>query len=126
MTARASYWICRIGSSRFGWSPPATGCTCSTKDGRTPPPCPTNAVEDVDAGSTLAHVTAPLPGKVVKVAVRSGETVERGATLVVLEAMKMELSVDAPREGIIDEVTVAEGEQVVESAVLVTFAAAGE
>ena len=87
---------------------------------------PDRAVEDIDAGSALAHVTAPLPGKVVKVAVRSGETVERGATLVVLEAMKMELSVDAPREGTIDEVTVAEGDQVVESAVLVTFAAAGE
>ena len=87
---------------------------------------PDRAVEDGDPGSALAHVTAPLPGKVVKVAVRSGEAVERGATLVVLEAMKMELSVDAPRQGIIDEVAVSEGDQVVESAVLVTFAAAGE
>ena len=87
---------------------------------------PDRAVEDGDPGSALAHVTAPLPGKVVKVAVRSGETVERGATLVVLEAMKMELSVDAPRDGIIDEVAVSEGDQLVEGAVLVTFAAAGE
>ena len=87
---------------------------------------PNRAVEDGDPGSALAHVTAPLPGKVVKVAVRSGETVERGATLVVLEAMKMELSVDAPREGIIDNVAVSEGDQVVENAVLVTFAAAGD
>ena len=87
---------------------------------------PDRTVEDDDAGSALAHVTAPLPGKVVKVAVRSGDTVERGATLVVLEAMKMELSVDAPREGIIDEVAVSEGDQVVEGTVLVTFAAAGE
>ena len=55
-------------------------------------------------------------------AVRSGETVARGAALVVLEAMKMELSVDAPREGVIDEVMVSEGDQVVEGAVLVTFA----
>ena len=87
---------------------------------------PDRAVEDGDPGSALAHVTAPLPGKVVKVAVRSGETVERGATLVVLEAMKMELSVDAPRDGIIDEVAVSEGDQLVEGAVLVTFAGAGE
>ncbi len=83
---------------------------------------PDRAVEDGDPGSALAHVTAPLPGKVVKVAVRSGETVERGATLVVLEAMKMELSVDAPRDAIIDEVAVSEGDQVVEGAVLATFA----
>ena len=83
---------------------------------------PDRAVEDGDAAGALAHVTAPLPGKIVKVAVRSGETVARGATLVVLEAMKMELSVDAPREGVVDEITVSEGDQVVEGAVLVTFA----
>ena len=83
---------------------------------------PDRAVEGGDAAGALAHVTAPLPGKIVKVAVRSGETVARGATLVVLEAMKMELSVDAPREGIVDEITISEGDQVVEGAVLVTFA----
>ena len=83
---------------------------------------PDRAVEDGDAAGALAHITAPLPGKVVKVAVRNGETVARGATLVVLEAMKMELSVDSPREGVIDEVMVSEGDQVVEGAVLATFA----
>ena len=85
---------------------------------------PRRAVEDAGAGDTVAHVPAPLPGKVVKVAVRSGDTVERGATLAVLEAMKMELSVEAPREGVIDEVMVSAGDQVIEGAVLVTFAPA--
>ena len=83
---------------------------------------PGHAVEDGDADATLTRVTAPLPGKVVKAAVQSGDRVERGATLVVLEAMKMELSVEAPRAGVIEEVTVSEGEQVAEGAVLVTFA----
>ena len=83
---------------------------------------PDNAVEDGETASALVHVTAPLPGKVVKVSVRNGDTVERGATLVVLEAMKMELGVEAPRGGRIDEVAVSEGDQVVEGAVLVTFA----
>ena len=87
---------------------------------------PDRTVEDGDAGDTTAHVPAPLPGKVVKVAVRSGDTVERGATLAVLEAMKMELNVEAPREGVIDEVLVSEGDQVIEGAVLVTFAPAKE
>ena len=86
---------------------------------------PGRAVEDGDAGDALTRVTAPLPGKVVKTAVRSGDTVERGATLVVLEAMKMELSVEAPRAGVVAEVTASEGEQVAEGAVLVTFADAG-
>ena len=83
---------------------------------------PDHAVEDGETASGLVHVIAPLPGKVVKVLVQGGDTVERGATLVVLEAMKMELGVEAPRGGRIDEVAVSEGDQVVEGAVLVTFA----
>jgi len=83
---------------------------------------PDHTVEDGETGSALTHVTAPLPGKVVKALVRSGDAVERGAALVVLEAMKMELSVEAPRQGIVDAVPIAEGDQVVEGAVLVTFA----
>ena len=82
---------------------------------------PDHAHEDSDADSAPASVTAPLPGKVVQVSVRSGEIVERGAALVVLEAMKMELSVDAPRAGVIGDVAVSEGDQVVEGALLVTF-----
>ncbi|MDE0458675.1 MAG: acetyl-CoA carboxylase biotin carboxyl carrier protein subunit, partial [Chromatiales bacterium] len=61
-------------------------------------------------------------GWVVTTMVAQGDTVRRGATLVVLEAMKMELAVEAPRDGIIGDVTVSEGDQVVEGAVLVTFA----
>ena len=86
---------------------------------------PGRAVEDGDADATLSRVTAPLPGKVVKTAVQSGDRVERGATLVVLEAMKMELGVEAPRAGVVAEVTVSEGEPVSEGAVLVTFSDAG-
>ena len=81
-----------------------------------------HTVEDGESAGGLAHVAAPLPGKVVKVSVRGGDAVERGATLVVLEAMKMELGVEAPRGGRIEEVAVSEGDQVVEGAVLVTFA----
>ena len=82
---------------------------------------PDRTVDDGETGGALSHVAAPLPGKVVKALVRSGDAVERGATLVVLEAMKMELGVEAPRGGIVDEVPVSEGDQVVEGAVLVTF-----
>ncbi len=83
---------------------------------------PDHAAEDGENTGGPARITAPLPGKVVKVSVRSGTTVERGATLVVLEAMKMELGVEAPRGGRIAEVLVSEGDQVVEGTVLVTFA----
>ena len=85
---------------------------------------PDRTMEDAEDDGGLVQVTAPLPGKVVKTAVRGGDTVERGATLVVLEAMKMELGVEAPRDGRIDDVAVSEGDQVVEGEVLVTFAQA--
>ena len=102
--------------------PAGTGF-CVLHDGRTyTVALPDHAVEDGETASALVHVTAPLPGKVVKVSVQGGDTVERGATLVVLEAMKMELGVEAPRSGRIDEVAVSQGDQVVEGAVLVTFA----
>ena len=83
---------------------------------------PDRAAEDDEAGGAPLDVVAPLPGRIVKTAVRYGDAVRRGATLMVLEAMKMEIAVEAPRDGIIDDVTVSEGDQVVEGAVLVTFA----
>ena len=92
-------------------------------DGRTYSVALPNRTADVEeTASALDHVIAPLPGRVAKTAVRSGDTVERGETLVVLEAMKMELLVEAPRDAVIDEVAVSEGDQVVEGTVLVTFA----
>ena len=86
---------------------------------------PDRTTEDDEAGSATLDVVAPLPGRIVKTAVRRGEAVRRGATLMVLEAMKMELAVEAPRDGVVGAVTVSEGDQVVEGAVLVTFADAG-
>lgn len=44
-------------------------------------------------------LVAPMPAKVVRIAVKQGDTVEDGQTLVVLESMKMELGVSAPRSG---------------------------
>jgi len=44
-------------------------------------------------------LVAPMPAKVVRIAVAQGDSVEDGQTLVVLESMKMELGVTAPRAG---------------------------
>ena len=44
-------------------------------------------------------LVAPMPAKVVRIAVAQGDMVEDGQTLVVLESMKMELGVTAPRNG---------------------------
>jgi glutaconyl-CoA decarboxylase len=57
-------------------------------------------------------ITAPLPGKVLSVAVKAGDRVQKGDELCVIEAMKMGNSVKAQREGTVREVLVASGQAV--------------
>ncbi|MFZ5471428.1 MAG: biotin/lipoyl-containing protein [Myxococcota bacterium] len=58
------------------------------------------------------EVTAPMPGKVVKVLVKLGEAVEEGQGLVVVEAMKMENELKSPKEGKVVELPAIEGSAV--------------
>jgi 3-methylcrotonyl-CoA carboxylase alpha subunit len=64
-------------------------------------------------------VAAPMPGKVVSVAVAVGDEVEAGQVVVVLEAMKMETGVTSPGAGTVTAVHVAAGDTVDAGAVLV-------
>jgi len=82
-----------------------------------PPPPSVDAAEGPATGAE-ASLTAPMPGTVVKVAVEEGEEVEEGQLLVVLEAMKMELSVSASRAGVVRSLPFAEGSLVPSGAVL--------
>jgi len=66
-------------------------------------------LESEDHGGSLA---APMPGKVIAVLVKKGTRVEKGAPLVILEAMKMEHTITAPRSGRVAEIRYAAGEQV--------------
>jgi glutaconyl-CoA/methylmalonyl-CoA decarboxylase subunit gamma len=65
------------------------------------------------------EVTAPMPGKVLKVLVKEGDRVKAGDVLVVLEAMKMETTLVAEGDAIVRRVRVAEGATVDHGAVLV-------
>jgi biotin carboxyl carrier protein len=58
------------------------------------------------------QVMAPMPGKVVRVLVAAGETVEAGQGLVVVEAMKMQNEIRAPKSGVVERVFVGEGQAV--------------
>jgi propionyl-CoA carboxylase alpha chain/3-methylcrotonyl-CoA carboxylase alpha subunit len=69
---------------------------------------------------------APMPGKIVAVAAKAGDKVEKGRPLVVLEAMKMEHALAAPFDGVVAELPVKVGDQVSEGAVLARVEAAGE
>ena len=66
-------------------------------------------------------VLAPMPGLVREIAVASGQAVNSGDRLVVLEAMKMEHVLRAPRDGHIAEVAVAKGDQVTAGMMLIAL-----
>jgi 3-methylcrotonyl-CoA carboxylase alpha subunit len=57
-------------------------------------------------------ITAPMPGKVTKVTVKKDDSVTKGQALVVMEAMKMEYTLEADRDGKVNEVNVQAGAQV--------------
>lgn len=70
-------------------------------------------------GETAARVTAPMPGKMVRILVESGQAVQADQGLVVMEAMKMENELRSPRAGRVREVHVREGQAVETGALLV-------
>jgi 3-methylcrotonyl-CoA carboxylase alpha subunit len=78
---------------------------------------PISAVEA--SHSHQGGLTAPMNGSIVRVLVEVGQTVEAGAQLVVLEAMKMEHSIRAPHAGVIKALYCQEGEMVSEGSALV-------
>jgi len=69
---------------------------------------------------------APMPGKIVSVAVQEGQKVEAGTVLVILEAMKMEHRIDAPSPGVVKALHVQEQQLVEQGFVLLDFEAENE
>ncbi len=68
------------------------------------------------------RLTAPMPGTLTAVNVQAGDTVQAGQTLLVMEAMKMELAITAPQAGRIAEFPYRVHDTVAEGATLVVFA----
>jgi biotin carboxyl carrier protein len=73
------------------------------------------------ASAAPARLTAPMPGKVVRVLAAVGDRVEARQAVVVIEAMKMENELRAPREGAVLEVFAKEGSSVDAGAPLLTI-----
>ena len=99
--AQARYSVARAGDTWFVDGPDGASTLVEL------PRFPGQEVEE-QKGSLLA----PMPGKVIRVAVEEGAVVTRGDTLVVVEAMKMEHAVRAPADGTVTEVRIIEGDQV--------------
>ena len=76
-----------------------------------------------EGDSEGGRLTAPMPGKVVSFAVKTGDAVKKGQALAVMEAMKMEHTIAAPADGTVSEVLYAPGDQVAEGAELLKLTA---
>ena len=75
-----------------------------------------------DAASSGGRLTAPMPGKVISFLAQPGQAVKQGQALAVMEAMKMEHTINSPRDGTVAELLYAVGDQVNEGGELLTLA----
>ena len=64
-------------------------------------------------------VKSPLPGVILDIKVKEGDTVKRGQTIIILEAMKMENNINANKDGKVAEIKVNKGDSVLEGTDLV-------
>ncbi|ALC80937.1 MULTISPECIES: pyruvate carboxylase [Bacillus] len=62
--------------------------------------------------SNPSHIAASMPGTVIKLLVKEGERVEKGAHLMINEAMKMETTVQAPFDGVVKEILIKNGDPI--------------
>ncbi len=86
----------------------------------TPPPAPAAAPAPKAAPAGSTTVSSPLPGTVINVLVKPGESVKAGQILLILEAMKMENEILAPEDGVVSSIA-AQGTTVNTGDVLATL-----
>ncbi|MCM1502371.1 MAG: biotin/lipoyl-binding protein [Bacteroidales bacterium] len=88
-----------------------------------PAPQPAAAPAPAPAASGAGKaVTSPLPGVIIEVSVKVGDTVKEGQQVAVLEAMKMENTIEASAAGTVTAIHVNKGDSVLEGAPIVTIA----
>ena len=78
-----------------------------------------NEAKPVSTGSVVKTINAPLPGNIFKLNVKEGDTVKKGETLLIMEAMKMENNILAEFDGVVKTVKIKEGDVVLQNDVLI-------
>ena len=84
-----------------------------------PAAAPAAPVAKPAASAGKSGVKSPLPGVILDIKVKEGEEVKKGQTLIILEAMKMENSINADKDGKVTAINVSKGESVLEGTDLV-------
>lgn len=80
-----------------------------------------SAPAPVSATGQGKPVISPLPGVIIDIKVKVGDTVKAGQTIAVLEAMKMENDIQAEWDGVVTAVNASKGDSVLEGAAIVTI-----
>ena len=108
-------------SSAPAASPSASAPAAAAPVAATPAPAaaPTPKPASVPAGGVT--ITAPMPGKILKVLVSAGQSVKNGEMIILLEAMKMENEIFATADGKITDIRVGNGDAVNAGDVLVVI-----
>ena len=66
-------------------------------------------------------IKAPLPGVILDIKVKVGDTISKGQTVAILEAMKMENNINADREGTVVSINVEKGQSIAEGTDIITL-----
>jgi len=111
-----------VPSERRTMPPDPSAAIATAKPAAAPRPAPRAAPRAIGGGGGAGALVAPMPGVILDVSVKAGDTVTRGQEIAVLEAMKMQNSVKSPRDGTIAEVCVAPGQAVGHGDAIVRFA----
>ena len=80
----------------------------------TRPTAPTPVVKPAAPSTGKSGVKSPLPGVILDIKVNVGDTVKKGQTIIILEAMKMENNINADKDGKITAINVSKGDSVLE------------
>ena len=104
---------------------PAAAPVQAAPQASAPAPQPAAAAAPAPAAKPAGEgkaVTSPLPGVIIEVSVKEGDTVAAGQKVAVLEAMKMENEIQAEKAGVVTKIHVSKGDSVLEGASIVTIA----
>jgi biotin carboxyl carrier protein len=91
------------------------------REAATTPAQQTTTVTKPAAAPGKSGIKSPLPGVILDLKVNVGDTVKRGQTLIILEAMKMENNINADKDGKVTSILVSKGESVLEGTDLIVI-----
>lgn len=124
VTVNGSKYEVDVEEVRDGISAPAPAIQTASGDESKPAPAAVKKEEvkvDSAVPSGAQTIKSPMPGTIIKINVKTGDTVKKGQSLLILEAMKMENDISAPSDGTVASINVAQGVSVNTGDILVSL-----